>query len=200
MEPGPRSRISIWNSLKISNGHGAPVPTSTGDLAPSELIYTVSSLTASNSHLHLGHIDLGLRPKPGPWGAQPANKQPGRERKLLTVHPPHTHRRCGWAAARRGFSPETGCSAAGQDIWWWAALTVSQRDAIPILLFILLSTLIFYFILFYFYVYINILSYFIVYLVFYLYLYVYLLFPFMLCFYFYFAQGTGTQTISPQGF
>lgn len=47
VEPGPGSWISIWNSLKISNGHGAPVPTSPGDLAPSELIYRVSSPTDS---------------------------------------------------------------------------------------------------------------------------------------------------------
>lgn len=47
VEPGPGSWISIWNSLKISNGHGAPVPTSSGDLALSELIYRVSSPTDS---------------------------------------------------------------------------------------------------------------------------------------------------------
>lgn len=65
----------------------APVPTSSGTSGClSSFTECPLLLTASNSHLNLGHIDLGLRPKPGPRGARAASIQAERSRKHLTLH------------------------------------------------------------------------------------------------------------------
>ncbi|KAM7418232.1 hypothetical protein PAMA_017746 [Pampus argenteus] len=98
MQTGRRPAGRAWSRARVLDMHLEVIKDLRGTVEPrphrplgashplSSFTECPLRLTAANSHLNLGHIDLGLRPKPSPRGSRA--DRPAEMLKYLPVPPP----------------------------------------------------------------------------------------------------------------